>query len=96
MTEGGGGAKRDCGSCTIASIAECQLPCCSDRARVLHRGAGASAGPPRTPAIFNTDQGSQFTSTAFTAVLLREKIAISIDGKGCWHDNVFLERLRRW
>jgi transposase InsO family protein len=47
------------------------------------------------PEIFNTDQGSQFTSTAFTAVLLREKIAISMDGKGCWRDNVFVERLWR-
>ena len=47
------------------------------------------------PAIFNSDQGSQFTSTAFTAVLLREKIAISMDGKGCWRDNVFVERLWR-
>ena len=47
------------------------------------------------PAIFNSDQGSQFTSTAFTAGLLREKIAISMDGKGCWRDNVFVERLWR-
>jgi putative transposase len=47
------------------------------------------------PAIFNSDQGSQFTSTAFTAVLHREKIAISMDGKGCWRDNVFVERLWR-
>jgi len=47
------------------------------------------------PAIFNSDQGSQFTSTAFTAVLLRQKIAISMDGKGCWRDNVFVERLWR-
>ena len=47
------------------------------------------------PTIFNSDQGSQFTSTAFTAVLLREKIAISMDGKGCWRDNVFVERLWR-
>lgn len=46
-------------------------------------------------AIFNSDQGSQFTSTAFTAVLHREKIAISMDGKGCWRDNVFVERLWR-
>lgn len=48
-----------------------------------------------SPAIFNSDQGSQFTSTAFTAVLHREKIAISMDGKGCWRDNVFVERLWR-
>ncbi len=47
------------------------------------------------PAIFNSDQGSQFTSMAFTAVLLREKVAISMDGKGCWRDNVFVERLWR-
>lgn len=44
---------------------------------------------------FNSDQGSQFTSTAFTAVLLREKIVISMDGKGCWRDNMFVERLWR-
>jgi putative transposase len=47
------------------------------------------------PSIFNSDQGSQFTSAAFTAVLHREKIAISMDGKGCWRDNVFVERLWR-
>jgi len=48
-----------------------------------------------SPAIFNSDQGSQFTSTAFTAILHSEKIAISMDGKGCWRDNVFVERLWR-
>jgi putative transposase len=47
------------------------------------------------PTIFNSDQGSQFTSAAFTAVLHREKIPISMDGKGCWRDNVFVERLWR-
>ena len=47
------------------------------------------------PEIFNTDQGSQFTSTAFTSVLHREKIAISMDGRGAWRDNVFVERLWR-
>ncbi len=47
------------------------------------------------PEIFNTDQGSQFTSLAFTSVLHREKIAISMDGKGAWRDNVFVERLWR-
>lgn len=47
------------------------------------------------PAIFNSDQGSQFTSTTFTAVLHREQIAISMDGKGRWRDNVFVERLWR-
>jgi putative transposase len=48
-----------------------------------------------TPEIFNTDQGSQFTSIAFTGVLLRERIAISMDGKGAWRDNVIVERLWR-
>jgi putative transposase len=40
------------------------------------------------PEIFNADQGSQFTSMAFTSVLHREKIAISMDGRGAWRDNV--------
>jgi putative transposase len=47
------------------------------------------------PAIFNTDQGSQFTSHDFTSVLLKSEIAISMDGKGAWRDNVFVERLWR-
>jgi len=44
------------------------------------------------PEIFNTDQGSQFTSTDFTDLLKAQCIAISMDGKGCWRDNVFIER----
>jgi putative transposase len=47
------------------------------------------------PEIFNTDQGSQFTSEAFTGRLKKEGIAISMDGKGRWADNVFVERLWR-
>ena len=47
------------------------------------------------PEIFNTDQGSQFTSTDFTRLLLDNKIAISMDGRGSWRDNVFVERLWR-
>jgi putative transposase len=47
------------------------------------------------PDIFNTDQGSQFTGAAFTSVLHRNDIAISMDGKGAWRDNVFVERLWR-
>jgi len=47
------------------------------------------------PEIFNTDQGSQFTSLAFTSVLSREEIAISMDGRGAWRDNVVVERLWR-
>ena len=48
-----------------------------------------------TPEIFNTDQGSQFTSSAFTGLLTDHGIRISMDGKGCWRDNVFIERLWR-
>ena len=47
------------------------------------------------PEIFNTDQGSQFTSVAFTDLLKAHEIAISMDGKGAWRDNVFVERLWR-
>ena len=47
------------------------------------------------PEIFNTDQGSQFTGHDFTGVLLKAGIAISMDGKGSWRDNVFVERLWR-
>jgi putative transposase len=45
------------------------------------------------PEIMNTDQGSQFTGTEFIDTLERHHIAISMDGKGCWRDNVFVERL---
>ena len=47
------------------------------------------------PEIFNTDQGSQFTSTDFIKVLAAREIKISMDGKGAWHDNVLVERLWR-
>jgi putative transposase len=47
------------------------------------------------PEIFNTDQGSQFTSHDFTSVLLKNDIVVSMDGKGAWRDNVFVERLWR-
>ena len=47
------------------------------------------------PEIFNTDQGSQFTAADFTAVLKRHEIRISMDGRGAWRDNVFVERLWR-
>jgi putative transposase len=48
-----------------------------------------------TPEIVNTDQGSQFTSQAFTGYLKDNEIEISMDGKGSWRDNVFVERLWR-
>ena len=47
-------------------------------------------GPPE---IMNTDQGSQFTSSAFIGLLQQQGIQASMDGQGCWRDNVFVERL---
>jgi putative transposase len=47
------------------------------------------------PQIFNTDQGSQFTASSFIQVLQRNRIKISMDGRGAWRDNVFVERLWR-
>jgi len=48
-----------------------------------------------TPEIFNTDQGSQFTSPRFTGLLSEASVRISMDGRGRWMDNVFIERLWR-
>lgn len=48
-----------------------------------------------TPRIFNTDQGSQFTSEAFVSILTAYGVAVSMDGRGAWTDNVFIERLWR-
>ena len=48
-----------------------------------------------TPDIFNTDQGCQFTSQEFTGLLKDHGIQISMDGIGCWRDNVFVKRLWR-
>ena len=45
--------------------------------------------------MFNTDQGAQFTSAEFLNVLRRRQIAISMDGTGCWRDDVFVERMWR-
>ena len=47
------------------------------------------------PGIFNSDQGSQFTGEAFTDALKARGVAISMDGKGAWRDNIFVERLWR-
>ena len=57
--------------------------------------ADAIAQSARLPNIFNTDQGSQFTSEQWTGKLTELGIAISMDGKGRWMDNVFIERLWR-
>ena len=51
--------------------------------------------PARRVGLFNTDQGSQFTSEEFTTVLIDAGVRISMDGKGRWMDNVFIERLWR-
>lgn len=53
----------------------------------------ANYGCPGCPEIFNTDQGSQFTAEVFIDTLQSKKIAISMDSKGRWMDNVFIERL---
>jgi putative transposase len=47
------------------------------------------------PEVFNTDQGSQFTGSAFTGVLIKAGVCISMDGRGRWMDNVFIERVWR-
>lgn len=46
-----------------------------------------------SPGIFNSDQGCQFTSRAFTEVLEAHGVRVSMDGKGCYRDNIFVERL---
>jgi len=61
---------------------------CAEALQEAIRGYG-------TPEIFNTDQGSQFTSDAFIGILEGHDIDISMDGKGRWLDNVFIERLWR-
>jgi putative transposase len=48
-----------------------------------------------TPEIFNTDQGAQFTAEAFTSVLLKRGVKVSMDGRGRYTDNIFVERLWR-
>lgn len=62
---------------------------------VLHRALEEAIRKYGTPAIFNTDQGSQFTSDTFIGILENHGIDISMDGKGRWLDNVFIERLWR-
>lgn len=62
---------------------------------VLHRGTGIGDQAYGTPEIFNADQGSRFTSDDFTGKLKSRGIKISMDGKGRWIGNVFIERLWR-
>jgi putative transposase len=63
--------------------------------KIRQRLVEVALGRYGTPEIFNTDQGSQFTSEAFTGLLDDNGIQISMDGKGSWRDNVFIERLWR-
>jgi putative transposase len=60
--------------------------CCLDALESAIREYGC-------PGILNTDQGSQFTSTAFVAMVQQHRIQFSMDGKGAWRDNLFVERL---
>src|ERR1019366_5900398 len=70
--------------------------CTATRGFVLMGGSVKLVNLGRSkPVIFNTDQGSQFTGAEFTGVLLKNGIAISMDGKGSWRDIVFVERLWR-
>ncbi len=69
----------------------CMRSCLKIRQRLVEVALGRYG----TPEIFNTDQGSQFTSEAFTGLLDDNGIQISMDGKGSWRDNVFIERLWR-
>jgi transposase InsO family protein len=68
------------------------------RRRERHAGLGLQAtciARYGKPDVFNTDQESQFTGAAFTGALAHDEITISMDGKGAWGDNVFVERLWR-
>jgi transposase InsO family protein len=65
------------------------------RCGVLRLGLKEAQARFGKPEIFNTDQGSQFTSTDFTGVLRDAEVRISMDGRGRWMDNVFIERLWR-
>ena len=60
--------------------------CCLDALAAAIRAHGC-------PGILNTDQGSQFTSAAFVALVQQHGIALSMDGQGAWRDNLFIERL---
>ena len=66
-----------------------------DGGRLLRRGGSGSDGRTWPPEIFNTDQGVQFTSAAFLDQLATVGVQISMDGKGRFLDNIFIERLWR-
>ena len=64
----------------------------TDHGLLSRRPRGRRPGA-RLPRVLNTDQGSQFTSTAFVALVQQHGIALSMDGRGAWRDNLFVERL---
>lgn len=66
-----------------------------DEGGLLRRDAGGCLGSSRQAGIFNADQGSQFTGAGFTAVLAYNGVAISMDGKVAWRENVLVDRLCR-
>jgi len=78
-------------ACTVGSD---QPPNGTPAKWVIHSAHGYQARYGK-PEIFNTDQGSQFTSQAFTSVLQCDEVAISVDGRGAWRDNVMVEHLWR-
>ena len=65
------------------------------RGELLRGGAGGGAVQFGKPRIFNTDQGSTFTAEAFTSKLVTARVEISMDGRGRFMDNIFIERLWR-
>ena len=75
----------------IGILARCSLSACRTHWTVT--SASRRYAAKGAPEVFNTDQGAQFTSDAFTEVLKAAGMAISMDGKGRWVDNVFIERL---
>jgi putative transposase len=84
-------------SCSIGSVVVCCRGACRSprRPRSASRMLEDVLAKHGRPDLFNTDQGSQFTGSAFTGVLANSSVAISMDGKGAWKDNVFVEWLWR-
>jgi putative transposase len=90
------------GFCYLTAVMELGLPTRAllaalehARCRLLRRGARMALERYAPPEIFNTDQGSQFTCEGFTGLLAFRGVAISMDGRGRWLDNIFIERLWR-
>lgn len=91
----GEGALGSCLSRDVAAINNMHFCRYQSRAATTNQQTREAINRYGAPAIFNTDQGCQFTSLDFTGMLKDNGIQISMDGKGCWRDNVFVERLWR-